>query len=722
MNSNKETSNKILQAALEYAKMGFSVIPVGRNKKPYINWKEWQSKKADEKRIRSWFNKYEKANVGIVTGKISGIVVVDVEAGGKIDDLPSTATVRTGGGGWHYYYKFNEVNPISNYTRIREITDIRGEGGYVVAPPSIHQSGKAYSWLSGINEHPLVDFPSWLLSSPAHSPSSQCSESTEESPDKGTFYEGNRNDTATRIAGGIISKIAQVDWETVGWPHLKQWNLDKCIPPLEEKELQGVWDSIIKCEKVKKVSNHKSKGTMVQVTEIYSKRFRNGQVVEAYYDPEKEETGLISFNEGDISTFSSLNINNVTYAATPAKNKLISSGFVKLPLMVCPYQSESNLLQEIKKFIHRYVQIPEDFEDIATFYVLLTWVYDEFQELPYLRAIGDFGSGKSRFLKVLGALCYRSVFINGNVSSSALFRITDELKGTLILDEADFQNSDTSNEIVKILNSGFQKGIPVFRSEAKGDANKSYDPIPYDVFGPKVIATRKDFTDDALESRCLNNVMETLTREDIPENLDDIFEKEGLDIRNMLLSFRFQKLQQGISKHGLPKMNIEPRLRQIISPIYRVISDEGCKKLILDFIMKKQQEVINSRFNSFEGELLQSLLTLKETNPEPTMKVIAEKYNEQFGGKYPIKPKRVGTVLDQIFHLQKQKGAQGFFVCNNEGNEHQISSLKKKFGLEKPEVNEMNIVNVPEKDNTDLMNEIKTVFGVTDDAVSEMPF
>ena len=703
--------NENLKYALEYYQKGFSVIPVGKDKKPLINWKENQSKKADEARIRSWFAKHAKANVGIVTGKISGLVVVDVEAGGNIDDLPKTVTSRTGGGGWHLYYKYDLQRPVKNYARVRELTDIRGDGGYVVAPPSVRQSGNFYTWLIEFDEKVMADFPYWLIESLIGSSSSSLrSEDFKVSQNIEVVTVGARNDTAAKMAGKITYNLDQSLWETVGWSQLKQWNITTCKPILEEMELRNVWDSIAKLQQNKIGVRPKANlGKNLQI-EIYAKRFRDGRLIEAFYDQETGQTGLLSFEDGNPSKSSQLMIDGEIYVAPPASNRLIVSGFVKLPSDATPYQSEFSLLQEIKGFIHEFIQIPYEFEQMASFYVLFSWVYDEFQELPYLRAIGDFGSGKSRFLKVMGALCYKSIFLNGAASSSAIFRMINEIKGTIILDEADFRFSDTSSEIIKILNSGFQQGIPVFRSEAKASNIKSFDPTPYDVFCPKILATRRNFADDALESRCLNNVMETLTREDIVENLDENFEMRALSIRNKLLSFRFQKLKNGISKVGLPKMNIEPRLKQIINPIYRVIADDSCKKVILDFIHKKQLEVFNERFNSFEGELFQAFLILIEVEKEPTVKEITDKYNELFGGKFVVKSKKVGGVFEQIFHLPKKRTARGYCICNNEENERRIIALKIKFGVEKQELNVVNNVNLSEE--ASVFDEAQRVFGL----------
>lgn len=65
------------------------------------------------------------------------------------------------------------------------------------------------------------------------------------------------------------------------------------------------------------------------------------------------------------------------------------------------------------------------FESIASYYVLLSWVYDSFNELPYLRLRGDPGSGKRRFLLTAGLLCYKRIFASGASTVSPLFRIID---------------------------------------------------------------------------------------------------------------------------------------------------------------------------------------------------------------------------------------------------------------------------------------------------------
>jgi len=123
---------------------------------------------------------------------------------------------------------------------------------------------------------------------------------------------------------------------------------------------------------------------------------------------------------------------------------------------------------------------------------------------------------------------------------SPIFRIINQFHGTLILDEADFRFSDTTAEMIKILNSGYQKGIVVLRTE--GD--KVFETKAFDVFCPKIIATRERYFDLALESRFL--VEETgirSLRDDIPLNLPAKFWDEALALRNKLLMWRFKNFK-----------------------------------------------------------------------------------------------------------------------------------------------------------------------------------
>src|SRR6202521_5876763 len=180
-------------------------------------------------------------------------------------------------------------------------------------------------------------------------------------------------------------------------------------------------------------------------------------------------------------------------------NNLIKNEVVLLPSEPMIYGSEEKLVADIQQFIHHYVDLDTSFEKVATYYVILTWLYDAFNELPYLRFRGDYGTGKTRALLILGSLCYKGFFASGASTVSPIFHTLNAFRGTLIFDEADFRFSDEKAEIVKILNNGNSKGFPVLRTRVT--PRKEFHPRAFVIFGPKIVGMRRSYDDRALESR-----------------------------------------------------------------------------------------------------------------------------------------------------------------------------------------------------------------------------
>ena len=144
----------MLEAALEYNKRNLSVIPVGQDKVPLISWREYQERIASQEEIKEWWKKYPKANVGIVTGEISNLTVLDCDsqiAHELVQQIykGKTPLVKTPRG-YHYYFQF--AKDTRNTVRIQNMDlDLRSSGGYVVAPPSINGSGNAYRFINDLN-------------------------------------------------------------------------------------------------------------------------------------------------------------------------------------------------------------------------------------------------------------------------------------------------------------------------------------------------------------------------------------------------------------------------------------------------------------------------------------------------------------------------------------------------------------------------------------------
>src|ERR1700690_1230160 len=153
----------MLLNALRYLSLGLSVIPLKPNSKdPAILWKEFQKRRATESEVREWFRKWPNANVGIVTGSISSIVVIDLDGPEGIESAKklglSSSCISLTGDGKHLWYKHPGVN-VENAVRVAPGMDIRGDGGYIVAPGSIHESGRRYRWLSPLTALNVTNLP-----------------------------------------------------------------------------------------------------------------------------------------------------------------------------------------------------------------------------------------------------------------------------------------------------------------------------------------------------------------------------------------------------------------------------------------------------------------------------------------------------------------------------------------------------------------------------------
>jgi hypothetical protein len=175
-----------VEAALDYAVIyGWRVIPLhsaenggcscregsdcgSPGKHPRVSgWTERAS--TDPEEIAGWWRRWPEANVGVVTGAASGIVALDVdpEHGGaatlrRYGSLPETAQSLTGGGGWHYLFRHPDGEVPNSAGELGPGLDIRGDGGFVVAPPSVHASGRMYRWIHPPGRQPLLDPPRWV--------------------------------------------------------------------------------------------------------------------------------------------------------------------------------------------------------------------------------------------------------------------------------------------------------------------------------------------------------------------------------------------------------------------------------------------------------------------------------------------------------------------------------------------------------------------------------
>lgn len=299
--------SELLKAAIYYQKIGFSVIPVRENKKPSIKWEKYQTEKAGPDQIQAWWKKWPEANIGLVTGRGSGRMVVDVDTKNGIDALNEflndnliTPVAETPGGGWHYYFKYQPG--LTNKARVITDTDIRTDGGYIIAPPSIGENGKAYPWMNGLSiakvaPAPMPDMLFDILQSGAGQASSQASayendsipynekkssregqhahESTSvniRQQDQHLFGEGSRDESLFHLSNCLVKGGMNED-------NLYKYLLffaSHCDPPFPEKE------AIEKIQSALKRSETRSKNLTAEIREWISSTSGNFSSTDVY--------------------------------------------------------------------------------------------------------------------------------------------------------------------------------------------------------------------------------------------------------------------------------------------------------------------------------------------------------------------------------------------------------------------------------------------------------
>ena len=250
-------NSKLQKCALWYARHGLPVFPCKPKSKKPATAHGFKDATTDAAQVAEWWDGTYLYNIGIATG--NGLVVLDVDVHpeiGKFGDetlasleaqygqLPDTWTCLTGGGGGctHYYFACNDP-ALTCATDFLPGLDYRGRGGYVIAPPSLHECGREYEWEAGHtpSDAPLAPLPDWLhtlmLKGREAAPEARI-EGNRASPERIT--EGSRNDTLFRLACSLRGKGMTVEGITAA---LLAENKARCDPPLPDREVEKIAQS-----------------------------------------------------------------------------------------------------------------------------------------------------------------------------------------------------------------------------------------------------------------------------------------------------------------------------------------------------------------------------------------------------------------------------------------------------------------------------------------------
>lgn len=421
-----------------------------------------------------------------------------------------------------------------------------------------------------------------------------------------------------------------------------------------------------------------------QPTPIISRVLADGTLIETLHDAARGTTQLaIRVPSGRIALAGHYELPGgqrlIPYSAA---NNLLASGCVLLPSAVGPHGDKARLLADIRDFIHRYVDLSSHFEEIAAYYVLLSWVHDAFSELPYLRFRGEYGTGKTRALLAIGSICYKPIFASGASSISPIFRMLDAFGGTLLLDEADLRYSDKTADLIKILNNGNVQGLPVLRTVS--NRHNELHPHAFKVYGPKLVAMREGFADGALESRFLTEATGTRPlRKDIAVHLPGIMKEEARDLRNRLLDWRFAAHDSVRVDPSRAVAGLSPRGNQTVLALLSLIDDDALRGRLADDLVASEARAAVERAASPRATMAGVVHDLAATSPTAWLALtdIAAAYNAIIAerGEQPLTVKAVGWLVRSQLGLVTMK-TRGIYVIP-QSERAKIAALAVRYGL-----------------------------------------
>lgn len=359
-----------------------------------------------------------------------------------------------------------------------------------------------------------------------------------------------------------------------------------------------------------------------------------GYLVDVLFDVKKQK-GRLVYAKIDMAKPYEREITEANYLDLPNGKRLepmiddnIRYGTVMLPSELGPEKPIKELLAALEYFMRRYFLLDTELQyKTASLYALFTWLNDAFDALPYLRARGGPGSGKSELMLLIGRVCYRMMITSSLTSLAGYKGMAHLYKGTLMIDEADSVPREHQDEMRALLNGRAmreQARIITMMEMVKPDGSHSYRPTTTYVYGPTLLTMYGPFKDPATESRCLTfdlfqkDVRELEEAGIEPGVVQESMKVEALALRNMLIRWRMKMWMPKLEVPAGVKItikNVSPRMNQIIRPLKilaYLLREEGMSK-DLDMIAEANYEdELNRRAGSFEAVLLRAVIAADE--------------------------------------------------------------------------------------------------------------
>jgi hypothetical protein len=614
----------ISEHAKKYNELGFNLVPLAYGQKtpavpqlePYftnlMSGQEWED---------------DKHNIGVITGAISNLIVFDIDdqssfevfmqkVGSLLDaKLRNTFAVKTGKG-YHFYFKTEPAEfPTGIDTTVlfegeKGEIRVKGNRGYVVAPPSLHPSGKYYEG----NDKPLqtisrADWDSVLIAFDTREAQKTPMEDLFK-PEFRLTAGNNRHEAVMRVAESLIKRLAPLNYsEERIRREAETWNNDHCFPPLPPSEFDKQWQCAVKFmrKNIEKEGKEGEKGEKGEEgKEFYVQKFTNGTLAEAvvvnglpfFLEIKDGEPALIEQIDTPATAITVKPIEPSSYLNKEYSFRSLDE--IKSYIDRARTETYDSLYQKVRTQWTRYIKGDEEHLSVCAADTIFTYFQDKLGLTHYLGFVGDNGSGKSNNLRLFKELGYRAYF-DVDVTPANIYQFmgsVEEGQGILIEDEAD--DFDESPEKVKIYKSGYTKGTSVSRIDTSfGRKQIRFWTFCFKAFSAEKSSDVKGFNDRVFYIQCTPgepayDILEVLNHANEDE-YKRLFE-ELMDLRKLLLAFRLVHFEDVVPQ---VKLNIKGREKQLTESLIRLFKDSEC----LHEIMRSLSKLLKAKRDRKGGSL-----------------------------------------------------------------------------------------------------------------------
>lgn len=559
-----------------YYDQGFSIIPLKeKDKRPNIpTWKKYIHEQPTKEEIQEWIDKKLFKNIGVVCGAVSdNLVVIDIDDKKIIDEIgiklnkviESGSWVVETGRGYHIYYKY-DVDPGDLRKDAETKLEYRANGGYVVAPPSIHPSGKKYHFLNFEKPEELpkltVSDVKALFEDMVYTVKEKRgieTERAEKPPDmenieadciknvfKGGLTEGKRNDTAFALANYYkhVKELNPTETKSL----LRDWN-KRNKDPLPSNELNTVVNSALKSDKSTGCKKFRDLGFCpfeddTNCTFLYPQ----GNKEQRQQWKQRQQTIIIKGCGGVYEDLVIEPLGNLRYLYNCNNKRGVAKAnyeketnqftivienetyfFKDQPLKKVIFEVPSE--EKIQKYIRDEYNVKTSlalfndmlkyskiFWDVSPEYYPLiavgnfqSWLRAKLPAVFYIGFTAKHGGAKTVFLEGLSILS-RHGLLTGNITSAGVGRLTEKYELTLFADEIDVRTKSKDNETYEVFRTGYRRNNPYIRLK---DSKNNFDEDICDTFGFKAFSVHSEI-EKALKSRTIEIPLRTSQNTKLP--------------------------------------------------------------------------------------------------------------------------------------------------------------------------------------------------------------